>query len=557
MMEFLRENQVFCEWVLRFRDGTLTDEELQRLKGVLRTHPEARRYYIELVMLQAIFHGRKSPLSEIPQDFASEKLLDWRLWQALAKEENTAEPIPVQQNAPQNEENYTIRPSIKQRQTLSKVPLYALIASAAALVAIILLARFSPFRESQSVALLADTFGAVWADSASWTKGTLLSASSKPFVLRAGLVQILFDNFAQVTVEAPASFQLLGEDMLKLHYGKLYAVVPSSAYGFQICTRESKIIDLGTEFGIAQGLNGDTEVHVLRGKVVFVSKASGQNISLNLPAGEARRLRSSTGQIKEIECREDFFVRYIDSSSNLIWKGQSLSLADLIGGGNGFGGGDNRRGINLSTGQLQNIANQGYETPEATGFRTVKGAPFVDGVFVPNGASGPTIISSLGHQFLFPPTSGEYWSDITSNPYLAKKDPTTGIIDYVSTRLEVEEDAETGIPPRLLIHPNAGITFDLDQIRRAYPTLEMKSFRVLCGLPQVLDFRKRSEFWVLVDGNCVFHYQSDYQNLQSKTVEIPITPTNRFLTLAATDGGDGTHYDWCIFAQPILIMERK
>ena len=35
---------------------------------------------------------------------------------------------------------------------------------------------------------------------------------------------------------------------------------------------------------------------------------------------------------------------------------------------------------------------------------------------------------------------------------------------------------------------------------------------------------------------------------------MPIYDKDRFLTLAATDGGDGIHFDWIIFGDPRLEM---
>lgn len=559
-MDDRKKSQWLCERILQFRDGQLPEDESADLKAVLRNDPQARRYYIEIVVMHAIFQGRKSPLVKTNVYLPSEEVMDNELWEALAKEENSAEPIEVIRQQSESEKAASAVVTVREtrvKNTPSKTPLYVLLASAAAIFFVILSIRYSPFKSGTAVAVLSDSLEAVWSDSVLREKGAPLLTGSKPYILQQGYAQLLFNNHAQVTIQAPASFRLLDEDVLKLNFGQVYAIVPPSAYGFQICTKESKIIDLGTEFGIEQTLSGDTEIHVLRGKVVLVSKAKERKINLNLSAGNACKLIAATGQTQQIECREGRFVRHINSDFRWAWKGQPLDLADLAGGGSGFGGGDSRKGIDLSTGRMQPRANQGYDKPAAAGFRPVQDLPFIDGVFVPNGEFGPTIVSSQGHQFDFPKTSGAYWSDITPNPYIAKKNPQTNGIEYVPTLLEVEGKPDEPIPPRLLVHPNAGITFDLDKIRQAYPFFELKSFRAVCGLPQILDFRKRSEFWVLLDGQCVFHCQSDYQNLSSRKFEIPIDPHARFLTLAATDGGDGTHYDWCVFAQPVLLLERS
>ncbi len=557
-MDDPKKSHAFSELVLKFRDGQLDEPELEQFKTALRTSPEARRLYIETVVMYAIFQGRKSPLID-HELFVGTKMLDQQLWNALAEEESRAEPVEVEKLPPIPQPVIPDSRPMTKTQTPSKTLLFSLITSAAAIFLLILYIHYSPFKPGVQVAVLSDSIDAVWADTnQSMENGTPLLTNSKPLILREGYAQIRFQNQAQITLQAPAELQIVDSDLIKFKYGQIYSVVPPQAHGFQISTRHSKIIDLGTEFGIQQNINGDTEIHVLKGQVVFVSSAMGRQINQNLPAGSARRMSASTGEIFQIAHKEDLFVRHIDSASKWIWKGQPLSLADITSGGNGFHGGDTRRGIDLASGRVHFTAGQAYENAAASGFYPVREYDFVDGVFIPNGADGPVIVSTEGHRFDgFPETSGYYWSDITANPRVPKKAEETNTIEYVSTRLDVEPQADDTLPPRLLIHPNAGITFDLEKIRQACPDFDLSAFRAVCGLPEVLDFRKRSEFWVLVDGKRVFHKKMDYQNPDSRKIDIPLAPDDRFLTLAATDGGDGTHYDWCVFAQPYLFMQRR
>jgi hypothetical protein len=46
-------------------------------------------------------------------------------------------------------------------------------------------------------------------------------------------------------------------------YGRVYASVPKEALGFTIYTQNSKIIDLGTEFGVDTAMDGTVEIHVI------------------------------------------------------------------------------------------------------------------------------------------------------------------------------------------------------------------------------------------------------------------------------------------------------
>ena len=79
-------------------------------------------------------------------------------------------------------------------------------------------------------------------------------------------------------------------------------------------------------------------------------------------------------------------------------------------------------------------------------------------------------------------------------------------------------------------------------------------FSALCGVPADV-LSSKSEFWVLIDGECVFHYDRRSSEDQSKKIDIPLASDNHFLTLAATDGGDKIGLDWCVFANPSIDFE--
>jgi hypothetical protein len=63
-----------------------------------------------------------------------------------------------------------------------------------------------------------------------------------------------------------------------------------------------------------------------------------------------------------------------------------------------------------------------------------------------------------------------------------------------------------------------------------------------------------SESWVLVDGRGVFRCKIAPGMGENGTIDIPIHPEDQFLTLATTDGGDGTVLDWSVFADPQLEL---
>ncbi|HYO24952.1 MAG TPA: LamG-like jellyroll fold domain-containing protein [Lacipirellulaceae bacterium] len=124
----------------------------------------------------------------------------------------------------------------------------------------------APAPESPSVAVLGQATGAKWAATGSIPNiGGALAAGE--FALEEGLVQLEFLSGAAVIIEAPASFEIVSPSRLICRQGKLRAHVPAQAHGFRIETPGYAAVDLGTEFTVNVGPNGQSDFHVLDGEV--------------------------------------------------------------------------------------------------------------------------------------------------------------------------------------------------------------------------------------------------------------------------------------------------
>jgi hypothetical protein len=105
-----------------------------------------------------------------------------------------------------------------------------------------------------------------------------------------GLAEIRFRSGARVVLQGPASLELLSAKSARLLHGKLTAKVPGQAIGFEILSPQGKVVDLGTEFGLAVAENGRTDVYVFEGKVeasptaLPQAKAGGVSITENQSA---------------------------------------------------------------------------------------------------------------------------------------------------------------------------------------------------------------------------------------------------------------------------------
>ena len=64
--------------------------------------------------------------------------------------------------------------------------------------------------------------------------------------------------------------------------------------------------------------------------------------------------------------------------------------------------------------------------------------------------------------------------------------------------------------------------------------------------------RASADFWVFLDGKLRFS-RTDVNSLDGElSMDIALVPASRFLTLAATDAGNGVEFDWTIFGDPHL-----
>lgn len=123
----------------------------------------------------------------------------------------------------------------------------------------------------------------------------------QPLHLRAGMVQLTFDDGATVLVEAPATFEPTGPNAMRLTAGRLSAVVPPSGYGFRVITPHTTLTDLGTEFGVEVQARRGTTADVFTGRVVVESRSSDSDIvsRRDLSAGQATQA-DPTGRLSEV-----------------------------------------------------------------------------------------------------------------------------------------------------------------------------------------------------------------------------------------------------------------
>lgn len=227
--------------------------------------------------------------------------------------------------------------------------------------------------------------------------------------------------------------------------------------------------------------------------------------------------------------------------------GASLDLADMVGGGDGTGTGQDGLGIPIQSGQamsemlgyFKDLPPNRFERPR---FPAKLKAPahFVDGVVLPNGSSTVPISSTGLIAEKVPATSGHTWDAIRNGHLSAQVSMTLAGIDYSQKGHSI-----------LGLHANSAITFDLEAIRKhhGYATLRLTATAGF-GANKAAQ-SSLADVSLYLDGRLQFRRQKITKDTVVP-IELDLPTTARFLTLMATDGGDGIGSDLLFFGDPQL-----
>jgi hypothetical protein len=560
------------ELIIRLLEGQITEKEFCALSEFLSRSPDSVKYYCDF--MDDYVSIKAASESEIALDTENRDIFfDWDFWRSIAEYERTANPIKEIENGPEFAK--IIIPKEHKGLSFGKVgkfSLYTAILSAAAMLLMILYVQLIPKPMHGEVATLIDMIGAEWGNGINFEKESRFPLNGGPILLSKGIVKINYDEDVQVTIEGPAEFELNSPTSMKLDSGRLYARVFKYGRGFTVDTNNSRIIDLGTEFGVQTGHIGSTELYVYKGKTTLIAFDSKRNkVIADQTAGEAVLVSDYYSDLKlqKIPLKNNLFVRDICSAANIVWKGEKqISLADIVGGGNGLNGGILGSGVNPATGEYKQKTDL-YEWEKSKGTYSMVSHPFIDGVFVPDGGMGHVTINSNSQQYDgFKDSTGTYRFEITNGPAVWKRgDSPEQKVDpmyFFMQDLELNGVAYgTSENPAIYMHSNAGITFDLAEIRKSFPSVEIKKFSTLWGVPEQInkriprDWDVRVDIYVFLDDKCSFKQLNVSKNEAAVPLSLPIQPGNRFLTLVVVDGNQRPEYNWCIFANPILELSPQ
>ena len=573
----------FAEWVIRSLDGTIAPEQFAQLDHEIATNGTARAYYLELITTHV---GLVDLVGGLPR---AETLMgaecgipeaagDLRLEPQTPSEERIRE---IERFASQQLAEFLAQQQRERLESKSAAPgwdLWAAIEGAAhtaqraatagarlvkaAMICLLVLAALTIFGlyiyANRTFGVLVGSADAKW-DVPLEQTGQLRAGRR---TLEEGYARIRLKKGAEIIVQAPSTFDLRTTNRMFLESGWITATVPPAAAGFVVRTPQSSVVDFGTEFGLLAGDAGNTEVHVFEGRIEFehLGGAGAAGACERLVQDEAMTV-DAEGRATRVPLRDRarLFSRTLPAAGGFGIPGKRLGLADMIGAGNGLDTGVWGQGLDASSGQI--ASRRTALKKSDNGFAAVPSLPFIDGVFVPGGQNGSMIVTSTGLVFeSCPKTSGTSYEAIVNGASFQ-----VGSSGEIHSGCLAGQTYDTRAHPSIGMHPNAGITFDLDAIRDAMPEARIRQFHARCGVSEnVVRFALRDAdpntiavtFWVLLDGRPRFSRTLGVVPAQSESIDVPIDPGSRFLTLATTTPGE-YRYCWALFAEPALELTRE
>ncbi len=162
--------------------------------------------------------------------------------------------------------------------------------------------------------------------------------------LEKGLARIRFDNGSELLVEGPAELRLDASDAATLLCGKVVFHSDVMAGPFDLHTPAATLVDLGTEYGVTVGPDGE-ELHVFEGDVQRVPRHGEQADPEYLQRGEACRCNAGAFVSRPTKFDPAQFVRRLaappvpDAAAGLLaFEGFDYKVSDALSSGKANGG---------------------------------------------------------------------------------------------------------------------------------------------------------------------------------------------------------------------------
>ena len=143
--------------------------------------------------------------------------------------------------------------------------------------------------------------------------GDQLDAGTR-IAVKSGLIKLSFECGAEVVLQGPCDFLLESPMLGFLTSGKVTANVPRRAFSFAIRAPGIDVVDLGTEFGLSVDGQGQAELHVFDGEVIYRQDAEGSKSSdvVHVVENRAVKFGSAAQKPSEIAVDEELFSQHFE-----------------------------------------------------------------------------------------------------------------------------------------------------------------------------------------------------------------------------------------------------
>ncbi len=267
------EPYVLQERILRLLDGEMLAEEISSLDAELRDNPESRAIYIQLAALHSSLLDQYSSSSAVdPSRIISIDRIVSRQRQRLWRFSSLAAAAIL---------------------LLAAIPLWLKLAGKPAPLA--------TFQTTQDA-----TYELSHSKQSTDSEEQILLAGSR-LKLTSGQLEAKFSSGARCVLQAPCEITAFTDRHVRVGQGTAWFHVSPQAKGFVVETRSLHIIDLGTEFGVTEGPDGQDEIHVIKGEVEAAQHRPGKTGRKQLlQAGQARRI-TEAGELIHTALRTRLF----------------------------------------------------------------------------------------------------------------------------------------------------------------------------------------------------------------------------------------------------------
>jgi hypothetical protein len=285
-------------------DGTITSDDTGQLDALLTKNEEARRFYNNYMFLHAELYSQHASLKVVESGAGCELGIADR-----GSERAGSSTTPQRALSHKRVGWLVIAAALVGVAAVSSWATYAV--TRGRLTSAPAVAQIPSGKAATDVARITATRNCMWAETAKNLGFGSRLASGERLDLANGLVEITFNDGAVVVLEGPANFDVDAPGRAALHEGRLTAVVPERAHGFQVATARMNVVDLGTEFGLMAEAEGTAEVHVFNGlvKAQLLDERGNQVRTMELNTSQAARIEPAAAVVARIPARDDEFVR--------------------------------------------------------------------------------------------------------------------------------------------------------------------------------------------------------------------------------------------------------